>query len=197
MATQAARSATTREKAITATIACLVERGYAATSIGAICARAGLSRGALTHQWPDKQSLVVDTIDEISRRIAESFSARVDASPEGRVRIEDALDELWEVFTGEVFVAALEVYVGARTDPALLPHLLDLEERVDGRARDIIATIVGRDDAEVAARADILLNTVRGIALLWTTGGRRDHLEETWARVRDEAVRDLAALAAP
>lgn len=193
--TQSARSAATREKAIAATIACLLERGYAGTSIGAICDRAGLSRGALTHQWADKQSLVIDTIDEITARVADAIPATLDETAPGRARIEEGLDALWAGFTGEVFVAGLEVYVGARTDPRLRAHVRELEARVDARARASLAAIVGCESPEVSARADLLVHTVRGIALLWTTGGPRDQLAASWARAREAAVRDLLALA--
>jgi len=43
--------------------------------------------------------------------------AVLNAVPPGRRRIEVGLDEMWRVFRDPIYLAALEVYVGARTDP--------------------------------------------------------------------------------
>src|SRR4030081_3192822 len=52
--TQAERSEHTRELLLDATIDCLVEVGYARTTVHEICLRAGLSRGAQQHHFTTK-----------------------------------------------------------------------------------------------------------------------------------------------
>lgn len=196
MPTQAERSAATREKAIAATIDCLVERGYAGATIAAVAERAGISRGALSHQYPDKQRLVVETIEAITFRLTEQLQAEFEAVPVGRRRLERGLDEAWAIFTGPVFAAALEVYVAARTDPVLAPRIAELISLVEDRLREMVCAMVTeeRPSAELVQRADVLVNTLRGLGLLWVTGAPRAPIEKTWRRVRRDA---LSALAEP
>ncbi|HEX4248952.1 MAG TPA: TetR/AcrR family transcriptional regulator, partial [Pseudonocardia sp.] len=166
MATQVERSSATREKTIAATIDCLVERGYTGATIAAVAQRAGISRGAVSHQYPDKARLVVDVVEEIGRRRMSEVRAVLDTVPAGGRRIEVGLDELWRAFKGPVYTAALEVYVGARTDPDLHPRVLQLELDIDEAIREVVRAMTGptRDRDELDLRADVLINTLRGLA---------------------------------
>jgi AcrR family transcriptional regulator len=60
--TQEERSATTRQTVLDATIACLIDHGYHGATTTAIQERAGVSRGALTHQFPSKNELLAAAI---------------------------------------------------------------------------------------------------------------------------------------
>jgi acetyl esterase/lipase len=54
---QPERSARMRQKLLEATVQCLDELGYAATSTTEVVARAGVSRGALAHHFASKTEL--------------------------------------------------------------------------------------------------------------------------------------------
>ena len=198
MATQLERSSATREKTIEATIACLVERGFHGVTITAVAERAGVSRGAVSHQYPDKTLLVVDVVDEIKRRRLDEVHAVLDAAPPGRRRIEVGLDEMWRVFRDPIYLAALEVYVGARTDPELHPRVLQLEFDVDEAIREVVRAMTGptSDPAQAQLRADVVINTLRGLALMYATGAPLEPLERTWALARADTLESLSALAA-
>jgi AcrR family transcriptional regulator len=197
VATQVERSSATREKTIAATIGCLVERGYPGVTIAAVAERAGISRGAVSHQYPDKARLVVDVIEEIARRRTDEIHAVLGAVPAGQRRIEAGLDELWSTFKGPVYVAALEVYVAARTDPELHPRVLRLELDVDETIRAVIRAMTEptHSPAQLDLRADVLINTVRGLALLHATGAPTERLELIWAQARADASDSLGRLA--
>jgi AcrR family transcriptional regulator len=196
--TQLERSSATREKTIAATIECLVERGYAGATIAAVAERAGVSRGAVSHQYPDKARLVVDVVEEIGRRRTAELRAVLDTVPAGDRRIEVGLDELWQAFKGPVYVAALEVYVGARTDPDLHPRVLRLELDIDEAIREVVRAMTGptRSPEELDTRADVLINTLRGLALLYATGAPTGPLELAWSRARADSRDALSTLRA-
>jgi AcrR family transcriptional regulator len=64
---QADRSAATRRLLLDAAVGCLFEFGYGQTTTILIAQRAGISRGALLHQFPSKVDLmayVVETVFE-------------------------------------------------------------------------------------------------------------------------------------
>ena len=77
--TQADRSATTREALVTAARRLFAVQGFAEVPTDAIAAEAGVTRGALYHQFADKVALfdaVVDAVEaDIAARIAEEAAA--------------------------------------------------------------------------------------------------------------------------
>ena len=68
--TQGERSAETRARLLDATVESLIEAGYAHTTTTAVCARAGLSRGAQLHHFPTKSELVIAAVAHLTRRRA-------------------------------------------------------------------------------------------------------------------------------
>lgn len=50
--TQAQRSAEMRERLLDATVACLIEYGYAATTTARVVEKAGVTKGAQLHHFP-------------------------------------------------------------------------------------------------------------------------------------------------
>jgi AcrR family transcriptional regulator len=195
--TQVERSSATREKTIAATIACLVERGYHGVTIAAVAERAGVSRGAVSHQYPDKARLVVEVVEEIGRRRTDEVLAMLEQIPAGPRRVEVGLDALWDKFNDPIYTAALEVYVAARTDPTLHPRVLQLEEDLDEAIRAVIRAMAGavRNRRRLEVRADVLLNTMRGLALMYATGAPTEPLDRAWAQARADARDALLALA--
>ncbi|HEY2080866.1 MAG TPA: TetR/AcrR family transcriptional regulator [Streptosporangiaceae bacterium] len=76
---QADRSAATRDALITAARRLWASQGFAEVSTDAIVAAAGVTRGALYHQFADKTALfdaVMDAVEaDIARRLAEEVAA--------------------------------------------------------------------------------------------------------------------------
>lgn len=88
--TQADRSAATREALIAAGRRLFAERGFAEVGTDAIATEAGVSRGALYHQFADKVALfdaVVDQVEaDITTRLAEHATAEGTADPVAGMR---------------------------------------------------------------------------------------------------------------
>ncbi|HZY74787.1 MAG TPA: TetR/AcrR family transcriptional regulator [Jatrophihabitantaceae bacterium] len=82
---QPERSATTRSALVTAARPLFAAHGFAAVGTEAIAAAAGVSRGALYHQFADKTELfaaVVDAVEaDVARRLAESVGAAANGEP--------------------------------------------------------------------------------------------------------------------
>lgn len=117
--TQSERSAETQEALLDATIESLVELGYGRTSTTEIARRAGVSRGAQVHHYPTKADLVVAAVERVYARQEAEFARCFAELSAGERTLERAIDELWSIFGGEVYPAALELVVAARTDPEL------------------------------------------------------------------------------
>lgn len=173
----AARSQSTRERILAAAVASLIEDGYAATSIGAIQARAGVSRGALLHQYPNKAYLLVDAVRHLSDQ--QIIEVRTAEEPVGEP---DWMAALWRSFATPLFGALLELWVAARTDAdlraALLRHQRDLHATIR-------ASIVRRVPDPLPAHFDTVfemtLTYFRGLALTTILStNHRDQLLADW-----------------
>jgi TetR/AcrR family transcriptional repressor of nem operon len=55
-----------RNKLIEAAFSIIRQKGYAATSVDELCARAGVTKGAFFHHFPSKDSLAVAAVNQWS-----------------------------------------------------------------------------------------------------------------------------------
>ncbi|MGA9873557.1 MAG: TetR/AcrR family transcriptional regulator [Rhodococcus sp. (in: high G+C Gram-positive bacteria)] len=154
--TQAERTAGTQAKLLDAAIECLVELGFAKTSTQEIARRAGVSRGAQLHHFPTKESLVTAAVAHlVDKRLAEILETNPDP--------DRGVDVLSEAFSGPLFYAALELWVAARTDPALREAMLPLERRVSeaimGGARAVMGSRMSTESIELS------VELARGLAV--------------------------------
>jgi AcrR family transcriptional regulator len=125
----AARSAATQARLLDATIECLIERGWAATSTTEVVRRAGVSRGAQVHHFPTKDDLVLAAIEHLLEwRIAE-FQATFADLPADERSPATAMRLMYEKCFRATFEPWLELVVAARTDPALHARFVQLEAR--------------------------------------------------------------------
>src|SRR2546430_4621255 len=122
--TQAERSEHTRELVLDATIECLVELGYARTTVHEICLRAGLSRGAQQHHFTTKAELMASALQHLFARLSQEMITAAERLPRGPERVTKGIDLLWQAYSGTLSTAAMELWVAARTDPELREVLL-------------------------------------------------------------------------
>jgi len=115
----------TKEALCAATIRCLDKYGYAETSTSRITREAGVSRGALTHHFPSKEDLIVETTNKILRPMVKSPRKPTPNEDQATEECELSavkaeLRTLWEqiVNTAEAR-ALLEILIAFRTDARL------------------------------------------------------------------------------
>ena len=65
----------TRQKLFVATISTIAEKGYAATAVDEICAKAGVTKGAFFHYFPSKQSLTVAAVNDWAEKCEAFYAA--------------------------------------------------------------------------------------------------------------------------
>ena len=75
--TQAQRSAATQQALLTAARRLWGDRGYAAVSTPEIAQAAGVTRGAMYHQYPDKAKLFLAVLEAVESDVIERLSAIV------------------------------------------------------------------------------------------------------------------------
>jgi len=182
-----------RARLLEATVECLVERGFGGTSTTLVSERAGVSRGAQLHHFPTKNDLVVAAVEHLTdvRRAELETAAR--ALPTGPRRTRAVLQMLADHFTSPVFIAALELWVAARTDPALLAAVAPLEQRVGRDTHRLTVELLGADESRPGTRelVQATLDLVRGLGLANTItddARRRRRILDQWALTLDDAL---------
>ena len=165
---QEERSAETRTRLLDATVACLLELGYHATTTNAIQQRAGVSRGALMYHYASKAELLVAAVRHLARQRGANLREQAKRLPEGDDRTGQAIDLLWEIFTGPLFTANLELWSAARTDEELRSAIVDSERGLRADMHAVMVELFGRAQADQVSFADAIeltLQFMRGAAL--------------------------------
>lgn len=80
--TQAERSAATREAIIGAATRLIAERGFDGTAIEEIASAAGVSKGALYHQFADKVEVLAAVYERVEQRLTERLLEVAAAAPD-------------------------------------------------------------------------------------------------------------------
>jgi AcrR family transcriptional regulator len=163
------RSLATRAALLDAAIECLVDRGYAATTTIETARRAGVSRGAQQHHFPTKADLLATAVERLfDRRRSEFLEAFASIDPQTE-RLDAAMDLLWSMFRGPVFVAWTELWVAARTDPELATTVLAVERRFTTETRTMFTELFppepGGDPLLYGIARDFAFALLTGVAL--------------------------------
>jgi AcrR family transcriptional regulator len=154
--TQQARREATRAALLGATVGCLVDHGYAGTTTQRVQDRAGVSRGALLHHFASKEQLLVAAVHHVAQ--AQVDRLRAGAASGG----EAGLDLLRDVMSGPLFLAGLELWLAARTEPALHAALLPAERQVGAALGELADRLF---DGPGRAGLHGLLALLRGLAV--------------------------------
>lgn len=187
--TQEERSAETRTRLLDATVECLIERGYAGTTTSAVQERAGVSRGALMHHYSSKAELMVAAVRHLARQRGENLRRQASQLTEDQDRVSQAIDLLWDTFTGPLFTATLELWSAARTDAELWPAVYDWERSLRQDLSAVMEELFGADAASRPAFAEAVemtLQFMRGAALtsiLRTDRSRQRQAIDRWKDV--------------
>jgi len=191
--TQAERRAETRARLLDATLDCVVEWGYGGATTTMVSERAGVSRGAQLHHFPNRAALVAAALEHLFERMRleyqSAFAELGTASPAA------AVDLLWSMFEQPHFAAVLELDIAARTDPELRRLLLDVSERhqqhvfrLAHRYFPALAESGRLDDL-----LQVILDAMAGMAMTNFVMGRLPERERRLATLRGLAERALDA----
>jgi AcrR family transcriptional regulator len=183
---QAQRSAATRTALLDATLACLVEDGYANTTTSRVAERAGVSRGAHLHHFQTRDALLAAAADYLVRRRGDELTAAAARLPSGRKRVISGLDLLWRSYANPLYQAALDLWTHARTDSELREQLVPVELELDRQtislARQLFPEAATRPDFD--ALIELSIATMRGLAVLDTLQPEGNRAQHQWSFCR-------------
>lgn len=164
--TQEARTNAMRQRLLDATIESLVELGWAGTTTTEVSRRAGVSRGAQLHHFPNKYELVTAAVKHLAQKRSADLVSDAQAMGDDR-RTRDVLELLSTQFTGSVFQAALELWVAARSDETLSAQMIDFERDIGRETHVVAVRLLGINETLGRNRqlVQLTLDVMRGLGL--------------------------------
>lgn len=166
--TQAERTAISRDKVIRAAIQCLVERGYAATSITMIAKTAKISIGRMQHHFATKAEIMAAVIDFVHQQNNKFLSTRKLKGGDPATRVVEYVRLLQTTFEMDYVPATIEIRMAMRGDrelaAAVEPKFRQYDTRSFADIEDLLmAAGMAQDKAHAWMR--LIISAVRGMAV--------------------------------
>jgi AcrR family transcriptional regulator len=185
--TQEERSNATRERLLDATVDCLIEYGWAGTTVARIAERAGVTRGAQVHHYPTKADLVLAALRHLALKQVQQSVAELPRLQRANDVVGATLDLLWRVHRGPLFAAIVELWVAARTDPGLAQYVGELEPIVMLAVPELLDSPASKYLAQPAVRHALYLamDVMRGLVIsTWHLPA--NDVEARWRRAKKQ-----------
>lgn len=132
---QADRSAATRAKVIAAARDVLCAQGYSGATMHTIRDAAGMSLGAIQHQFPTKAKLMAAVAAEFSAYRVRVYREAIRRGRTPRESMENLIDANFEMISRPEMAAVLEIHLARRNDPDLDREVGPSTRRFDRRVR--------------------------------------------------------------
>lgn len=167
---------------------CLAEVGWSASTVAAVAERAGVSRGAAQHHFPTREDLFVAALEHVSDTRAAEIDRYIVAHRGEPISTLQVLTMVVDLYTGELFRAALVLWVASAAEAELRERVMPLEARFGRQMHRATAQLLGVDESRPGVRALIqaTLDMARGLGLanlLSDDRQRREPIVAQWADV--------------
>ncbi len=160
------RTAETSARLLNATIDLMHDSGFSRLSTPQIAAKAGVSRGALTHHFATKEALVTDALNDMLGRVtedlhrfAEDFATRGGSSDE-------IVDYIWKMMEDRLFYVTMEYLPEARHNEEFKGNLVLVAKKFHAGLDAVwmaLATRRGADPTHTRTVMNATMCLVRGM----------------------------------
>lgn len=117
--TQAERREAGQRALIESSIACLSEKGFAATTFHDIVKRANCTTGQIQHHFGSKYGLYIAVLNQLLEEFEAAFDAFPDNSRDLASRVGEAIRILVGLYTSDRYAAVYTLVLGGQHDPEL------------------------------------------------------------------------------
>ena len=164
--TQAERSAGTRQALLDAAIRCLHTHGYSATTTMLVAEEAGVSRGAMLHQFRTKADLMTFVVEAVFEQEVVAYNELMGGIADPRDRLLAYPETVWTVLSRPSGVAVLEILQGSRSDATLREMLQPTQARIEREALNFTRLAATEEDrAGAMALMRLIVWAVRGLSV--------------------------------
>jgi AcrR family transcriptional regulator len=175
------RRARRREQLLNAGLDLLGTDGWSATTMTAVCARAGLTERYFYESFADREALLLAVFDRVTSQAAEVVLEAIEASPrEARTRTRAAIAAFIELLTDDPRKGRV-AFVEALGSEALMRRRYDTIRTfaglLSGQAREFYGMLEGRDQL-VELTSFMLVGGLAEALMAWLGGELRTSREQ-------------------
>ncbi|MCW2571936.1 MAG: acnR 2 [Frankiales bacterium] len=179
------RSRATRVRLLRSAVQCLATHGYAASTVAVVARHAGVSRGAAQHHFPTRTDLFTAAVDQVMQERREQLRKQLLPTTDARDTL-STVEVLFDLFSSELFKAALVLWVAAASEPALREQVAPLEEKIGRETHRLVVELLDVDESAPGMRETVqaTLDLARGLGLanlLSDDRRRRSRIAREWA----------------
>ncbi|HWE34853.1 MAG TPA: TetR/AcrR family transcriptional regulator [Solirubrobacteraceae bacterium] len=184
--TRAEQRALTRRALLDATVATLVEQGYAGLTSRNVAERAGVAQSTFMHYFPTRDAFLIEAVEHVALRLLDDALDQIDLaalrSPRHRERV---LDQAWREFTSPEALAAAQLWAAVWTEPDLGVTLRDVERRLESIIAAAAATLFPdqAEDPRFPALIDLAVSLIRGLVDAIPVHGR-EVVDARWEAIK-------------
>ena len=167
--TQQQRRDETVARLLDASIASIVEVGYARASAAVITKRAEVSVGALFRHFDTMGDFMAATAQEVMRRQLDEFTKRVTEIPADRPALDAVLTIMRDITRNSTNAVMYELMIAARTDEKLRATLQRVLIEYAAKIYDVARALPGAEslpEKNLKALAATITNTFDGAAIV-------------------------------
>jgi AcrR family transcriptional regulator len=188
------KSEETRVALLEATVRCLAEAGYAATTTGRVATMSGVTRGAILHHFSTKTDLMLETARHIIRDQNAFRRGIMQPLSDPYERLVAITDAVWASWKRPHALALLELDLASRGDPELAPLYRPIRLELEKAQRDRYVEIcraAGIDDLAFSeALMTLSVGAMRGMTIQARVTGE-ERLAEAGMDLLRQMRRDL------
>jgi AcrR family transcriptional regulator len=186
-----ARSLATRMRLLDAAVEVLVEDGHAGLSAATVARRAGVSRGAHQHHFPNRQTLLIEALRHLAESEQATLRQRLETLGDGEERLVRAVDIVFETYCGRLFATILELALASRREPELEAAIREEERSMTLSTHEVGVQLFGSDTADdpgFGRRWAFAIAVVRGVAILSFLGHPKQRVQRQWEFGREQIL---------
>ncbi|MFN8628592.1 MAG: TetR/AcrR family transcriptional regulator [Candidatus Binatia bacterium] len=171
---------------------CIADEGLSKTTAARIAKRAGMTWGAIVHQFGDKDSVLLAVLERSFGNLSKSVAqAMASGARTPRERVSWLVDETWARLTAPSFHAFLEIVLDRRRKRGGGALKARQEEIIIGANKQIWADLFGEfgvDPAIVDPVRTLASASLLGMAILSMIGPRKPHFTREIATLKDNVL---------
>ncbi|MDA7948560.1 MAG: TetR/AcrR family transcriptional regulator [Hyphomicrobiaceae bacterium] len=163
------RTQETRAQLIEAAIACLAENGFSGTTTAKIAARAGVTTGALHHNYDTKEELYLAVLETMSVLNTDSIlpiDRALKGGPDGLCKM---VELLWKNYGSQRYWAVWEINIGFRSNPELRRRVSESRRRFASMFRQRLfeegEALDPKVEEQIFEIVSVMLASIRGLFL--------------------------------
>jgi AcrR family transcriptional regulator len=130
-----ARGEPTRRRVLDAAVACIAREGFQASNLSRIARHAGMTTGAIQHQFGDKASLLAEVVERGYEQMVERLALMPGGDEPLQARVPRLVEALWSGYDAASTRACIETLFAMRGDAAFrersLAFLVAMHQRID------------------------------------------------------------------